>query len=212
MEKAVSLLFATPIGEFSVPESAEINPRLKQRILEREQAEPSDSKANVGGWHSRADLLEWGGDDVAAVRGWIAEAVNHMVGAGLKLAESMGRGQPPLPGKLRAQAWANVSRQGSYHRTHNHPGSAWSGVYYVEAGEPSPEAPLSGVLELADPRPYANMTATPGDPFGQKVLVRPKNGTIIVFPGWFPHFVNPYVGPGERISIAFNVSFLEGGA
>lgn len=209
MDKAISLLFPTPIGEFHVPESAAVNAALKRLILEREQAEPSSPKANVGGWHSRPNLLEWPEPEIAALRGWIMEAVNHMVGAGLKMAEQMGRKEKPRPGRLAAQAWANVSRAGSYHRTHNHPGSAWSGVYYVEAGDESPDAPLSGVLELPDPRPYANMTSTPGDPFGQKVLVRPKNGTIIMFPGWLPHFVNPYVGPGERISIAFNVSFVE---
>jgi hypothetical protein len=31
---------------------------------------------------------------------------------------------------------------------------------------------------------------------------------MIVFPGWLQHFVHPYFGSGERISIAFNVSVL----
>ncbi|NJN46627.1 MAG: hypothetical protein HC808_09270 [Candidatus Competibacteraceae bacterium] len=28
---------------------------------------------------------------------------------------------------------------------------------------------------------------------------------MVVFPGWLQHQVHPYFGPGERITIAFNV-------
>jgi hypothetical protein len=55
------------------------------------------------------------------------------------------------------------------------------------------------------------MVPTPGDPFGQKALVRPRAGAMVVFPGWMYHFANPYLGQGERISIAFNVRTSEAG-
>ena len=35
---------------------------------------------------------------------------------------------------------------------------------------------------------------------------------MVVFPGWMYHFVNPYQGEGERISIAFNVRAVDAGA
>jgi hypothetical protein len=31
---------------------------------------------------------------------------------------------------------------------------------------------------------------------------------MIVFPSWLQHFVHPYFGGAERISVAFNVSIL----
>ena len=47
------------------------------------------------------------------------------------------------------QAWANVSRAGDSHASHTHPGSTWSGVYYVDAGETSGEE--GAAIELIDP-------------------------------------------------------------
>jgi uncharacterized protein (TIGR02466 family) len=115
----------------------------------------------------------------------------------------------PPRGMLGIKAWANVSRKGNYHRIHNHPASAWSGVYYVEAGGDSPGHPLSGVLELCDPRPFTEMVATPGSPFGQRVIFRAEAGMMVLFPSWLYHFVNPFFGDGERISIAFNIQWQE---
>ena len=66
-----------------------------------------------------------------------------------------------------------------------------------------------GLLELLDPRPFTEMVNTPGEPFGQKAIIRPRSGAMVIFPGWMYHFVNPYQGEGERISIAFNVRAAE---
>jgi uncharacterized protein (TIGR02466 family) len=104
-------------------------------------------------------------------------------------------------------AWANVARRGHYHRVHNHPSSCWSGVYYVDAGGDAPGHPLSGVLEVCDPRPFTEMVPSPGSPFGQRAVFRAEAGTMVLFPSWLYHFVNPFHGDGERISVAFNVQW-----
>ena len=102
-------------------------------------------------------------------------------------------------------AHANVSRRGHYHTVHNHPGSCWSGVYYVDCGTESEASQArSGVLDLLDPRPFTEMVPVPGEPYGQKICVKPKPGMMLVFPGFLYHFVHPFDGDGERISIAFN--------
>jgi uncharacterized protein (TIGR02466 family) len=204
MEKQVANAYPTPVGKFKVPDCEAVNRELRRVILEREATEPSDTHANVGGWHSRADLLEWPYPEIATLRGWIGEAVNTMIAAST--------GGKPVGGVLRAVAWANVARKGHYHRMHNHPMSAWSGVYYVNGADEVPGHPLSGVLELCDPRPYTEMVATPGSPFGQRAIFRPEPGMMVLFPSWLYHFVNPYMGEGERISIAFNVPWVEGRA
>lgn len=209
MEKNVSLVFPTPIGEFIIPECESVNARLAELILERERTEPNRPYANAGGWHSGINLLDWPGPEIVQFRNWMAEAVNHMIASTVQMMKAAGIQTKANMGPIQAHAWANVSRYGNYHRTHNHPGNAWSGAYYVTAGKDSPENPLSGMLELADPRPFANMCLTPGNPFGQKILVRPLAGKMIVFPSWLEHFVHPYFGEGERISIAFNVRVAE---
>ena len=59
--------------------------------------------------------------------------------------------------------------------------------------------------ELCDPRAFTEMVPTPGSPFGQRAIFRAEPGLMVLFPSWLYHFVNPFFGDGERISIAFNV-------
>jgi hypothetical protein len=72
----------------------------------------------------------------------------------------------------------------------------WSGCYYVTIGDPDPQPAHNGWIEFQDPRP-ANI-------HGHKEKVRPEPGLLLLFPAWLNHYVNPYRGRGERISIAFN--------
>jgi uncharacterized protein (TIGR02466 family) len=209
MDKQVALGFPTPIGRFAVPGPAAVNRELRRVVLERERSEATQIYSNAGGWHSKADLLEWPYPEIKVLRGWIFEAVQHMVNTTLELMKGS-QVRTESSGSLQVKAWANVCRAGHYHRIHNHPGSAWSGVYYVTAGTDAPDRPLSGQLELLDPRPFTEMVATPGSPFGQKVLVKAEPGLMILFPGWLYHFVNPYFGEGERISVAFNAIPVQG--
>ena len=207
MEKAVSLAFPTPIGCYRLPpsEAAAMNDDLRRIILERERCEASQNRANAGGWHSQQDLLEWDDPVVGRLRPLLREAVEHMARSAMSVIRRADV-SPGAVGPLTIKAWANISRRGNYHRIHNHPRSCWSGVYYVAVGSSAPDHPLSGLLELMDPRPFTEMVNTPGEPFGQKLAIPPEAGTIIVFPSWIYHFVNPYHGDGERISIAFNAA------
>lgn len=197
MEKQVSMAYPTPIGRFRVPSAESVNQQLRTAILRQEATRGSDDHANVGGWHSPADLLDWPDPGISTLKAWIVEAVSHVV--------SVTTEGKPVGGMYSITAWANVSRRGNYHRMHNHPSSAWSGVYYVDSGGDAPGVPLSGVLELCDPRPYTEMVPTPGSPFGQRAIFRSEPGTFVIFPGWLYHFVNPFQGDGARISVAFNV-------
>lgn len=209
MEKNVGLAFPTPVGNFHIPEAGPVNAELRQIILDRERADAAATrKSNVGGWHSKSDLMSWPEPPIATLRQWFVDGVNSVVQASIDLTRAGGVNRP-FGGSLQFVAWANVSRKGNYHRIHNHPGSSWSGVYYVDAGQEVPAQPLSGVLELLDPRPFTEMVFTPGEPFGQKAIIRPRAGSMVIFPGWLYHFVNPYLGEGERISVAFNVRAVE---
>ncbi len=196
-QRDLLMAFTTPLAQVRVREAADINPGLKRAILEREATEPSQNRSNVGGWHSRDDLLSWGGEEVAVLDQSIREAAGQMMAI---LARPRGC---ELEQEL--VAWANVSRAGHYNSPHTHPDHHWSGVYYVEAGSAAPEWPRSGVLELQDPRRGVEMSGTPGSPFGRTIPITPETGRMVVFPSWLYHWVNAYHGAGERISISFNV-------
>lgn len=209
MQKQVAYLFPTPFGQYRIENAEATNSELKRVILEKEKTQDSQTYSNAGGWHSRQDLLEWKDPSIGVLRGWINEGTNHIVTSVVEMMRAT-MGRQPSPVSLHIKAWANVCRKGNYHRLHNHPGSSWSGVYYVATGTDAPDQPLSGVLELLDPRPFTEMVATPGDPFGQKMVLKPEAGMMILFPSWLYHFVNPFMGEGERISVAFNVFVSRG--
>jgi uncharacterized protein (TIGR02466 family) len=109
---------------------------------------------------------------------------------------------PDLGGEITCRfyggCWANVLRDGGYNKIHNHAGAVWSGSYYVGVGEPDAEPQYNGWIEFQDPRP-ANI-------HGGKERIKPEPGLLLMFPSWLNHYVNPFHGKGERISIAFNLS------
>lgn len=206
LDKQVAFTFPTLVGRFqaAADEAVAVNAELKRLVLEAERTTPSDTHANAGGWHSRPDLFDWPAAAVATLRGWVLEAVDHMIRSTLDYMRATGMTKT-FHGQVRLTGWANVSRKHNYHRLHNHPGHSWSGVYYVtDGGLPDPIHPLSGTLELIDPRPFTEMTPTPGDPYGQRIVIRPQAGLMMLFPSFLYHLVNQYAGDGERISIAFN--------
>lgn len=207
MQSSASFLvvpaFPTLIGRVELANTDSVDRRLGEMILDRERSSPSHDHANFGGWHSASDLLDWPGDEIATLKSWITDALQRIVQASLQLPETQGRGTPR--GMFRVSAWANVARRGNYHRMHNHPGSSWSGCYYL-TGLPEGES-LAGALEFYDPRPFTEMVDTPGSPYGQRMLVRPKPGLLVIFPSWLYHFVHPSATDEPRISIAFNATW-----
>jgi uncharacterized protein (TIGR02466 family) len=200
----ISLAFPTLIGKFQIADTDGVNDSLERIILDREKSTPSRDYANHGGWHSAGDLLDWPGQEIAMLKSWISEGLNQMVRATLQLPEVQSRNEQPKGG-FRVSAWANVARKGNYHRMHNHPTCAWSGCYYIRST--SQIGSLAGVLEFSDPRPFTEMVETPGHPYGQRIIVRPNPGLLILFPSWLYHFVHPSDSESPRISVAFNAAW-----
>ncbi len=198
-EAQILPLFATPLFRTTCPDWQKVNPRLRDLVLTREAADPGERHSNVRGWHSKADLLLWEDPAVATLKTW-------MIGAAKAVTQATSGAKGEVTGSLELFAWANVSRRGAYNKIHTHPGHSWSGTYYVDLGEPEADDPDSGLIEFIDPRVGADSVELPGSPFGRKHRVRPEPGMMLLFPAWLPHYVNPFHGAGERISIAFNIN------
>jgi len=196
----ITQIFPTVLMRQRLDDVAPLNDRLREIILDVESRDPGVSASNVGAWHSRADLHEWDHPEVATLMAAIYAAGREMTAAALP---------PGAAGTVRVRlyggCWANVLRDGGYNRIHNHPGAVWSGCYYVATGRAAPEPTQNGWIEFQDPRP--------GNLHGGKEAVKPEAGVLLMFPSWLNHFVNPFRGEGERISIAFNLDaeFLPAG-
>jgi uncharacterized protein (TIGR02466 family) len=200
MELEVTPAFPTLIGRYRVPDADAMNRDLCGLILAEESAYGSLGRSNIGGWHSRPDFLDRPEPSVAALTTWVSWVVNKMVEATA--------GPGTFKGRLSVSAWATICRAGTYHAPHSHPDSAWSGVYYVDAGSASRDRPLSGVLEFLDPRAGVEAVTAPGDPYGEPVRVSPEAGLLVVFPSWLYHWVHPYAGTTPRIAVSFNAALM----
>jgi uncharacterized protein (TIGR02466 family) len=198
MKLDVMPAFPTLIGRLRVPDADAMNQELGALILAKEASYGSLGRSNIGGWHSRTDFLNGPEPAVAALTTWLTWAVSRMIDA------TAGPGS--FQGTLSVSAWAAICRAGAYHAPHSHPDSAWSGVYYVDAGSSHPDRSLSGVLEFLDPRAGVEAVSAPGDPYGEPVRVRPEAGLIVIFPSWLYHWVHPYAGHTPRIAVSFNAT------
>ncbi len=197
--QCVQMIYPTPIALYVWPESERFNAELRDLVLAEEAETPGLRISNVGGWHSPLDFLT----RPLPLQRRLVGRIHAMVG---DLAEKMKQAEGR---QLHVEGWANVLRKGQYNSIHVHPSSTWSGVYYVtgnpppEEGAGSPE--FSGKIEFVDPRPGAIATYAIDNILQSRSLINPPAGAMLVFPSWLQHLVHPYFGPGERISIAFNV-------
>lgn len=112
---------------------------------------------------------------------------------------------PTYPSKLEQQGeldltyWTNINEPGSRNVLHSHQAIQYAAVYYLQ---------VEGTGELACYNP-ANLTENchATAPWASVMTYEPKEGDLLVFPGWVPHDVGPNHSDKQRINIAFNISF-----
>lgn len=189
----VTPLFATPLIDRMLGIAT---PRylaaMREYVLSLEQRDRGRIVTNFGGWHSSGDFFEQQVDIVQ-------QLASEVLRVAAEMSYQQIRGSFPdcvADVSFFGGSWANISRNGDYNKPHNHPGPVWSGVFYVSLGQRDPEPPDNGWIEFMDPRG--------GNLHSSKVRIDPRPGQILLFPAWLQHYVNPFRGKGERISIAFN--------
>lgn len=188
-------LFSTPLVTHVLQDAAELNLELRKCIMAQKEKTAGLSKSNYGGWHSETGQLEFCGNAGQTLIGRICSLGND---ATRRIASGSERSI-----HWTVSAWANVNRKGDFNKIHVHPGSTWSGAYYVHTGadEGGNEATM---LQLIDPCPARATTFLP-KLLDESVHVHPKPGLMVLFPSYVPHMVFPHGGATERISIGFNL-------
>ena len=147
-----------------------------------------------------------------------------MLEAARRLADGLTADRQGRPAKVdwKINCWANVNRRGHGNEFHTHPGCFWSGSYYVNDGymndgggsDEEGGEEEGGEFEIQDPRgvapamyaPRLTVAGPEGASLGASQTLVPRTGMMILFPSWLQHGVRPYRGPGQRISVAFNLS------
>lgn len=199
----LSVAFGTPLSLRTVPGAAALNVELERAILARREAGEGNRMSNIGGWQSLPDLLDWPEPAIKLLAAEVDRSVQQI----MTLPALIERRPPPERLTYQAFGWANVNRSGDYNAMHMHPNNHWAVVYYVAIGVPSPDTPMNGRIELQDPRSAAVFARPPGFNSGCPMIIGPQPGLMILFPSWIEHWVHPFHGEGNRISIAINVRF-----
>lgn len=90
-------------------------------------------------------------------------------------------------------SWINITQHNGYQGLHVHGGdfSTISGVIYLDV----PPGDLGNIFFMLGPRE---------DTFYGSSEIKPENGKIIIFPGFFPHGVLPNKTNTKRVSLSFN--------
>lgn len=120
-------------------------------------------------------------------------------------AVTLGRAGQPVSVEGALDGWLNINGPGDYNIVHSHPNATWSGVYYIDVGSQDDRRPHSGDIEFTDPRGTVDHLEAPVVAHGGNRRIKPADAMMILFPGYLTHFVHPYTGVGERITLAFNV-------
>ena len=190
--------FETSIYHVDIHDSKKINKKLLLDILKWQAKDDGIIISNRGGWHSQNNMHELSQFKTIYTQIKIViEQLSEYLDVDLETYKLVTSGM-----------WANVSNKYSYNRTHNHPGSIWSCVYYVKVPENAPK------IWFMDPREQAHMIPIPfkGDqPSGYypTVFYTPTEVTLLVFPSWLKHDVDINLTDETRISISANFHYIE---
>ncbi len=203
-EKTIFQAFSSPIEWYAIEESEDLNKALLPEIAAYQKQSEGIQKSNRLGWHSPDDLFkrqESGFKQLCdIIKSCVARTTSRHFSDFV-----------PETTNTDYSGWINVNLQNAYNAPHIHPGSLWSGTYYVSVPKANSDdrgSPDSGAIEFLDPRAtQMSMPAEMGSNFLQRRMrFVPEPGSLVVFPSYLVHWVYPNEQDEKRVSIAFNMS------
>jgi len=175
-------LWATPVWEVDTGLSNKFNADLLAEI-NKIQSGPG-TQFNIWNYHTESiNTLR------TTILNTINEAIKQDMPSFVQQRLSLNRG------------WVNFHRTGESLATHSHGGVAVVCTYYIKS------PPNCGDLLLIDPRGGVNWGwENEGNIVGVRhVRIKPKEGTLVFFPGFILHSVDYNRSPQPRISLSSNL-------
>lgn len=205
--------FTTRPGSTATPPLTELRSLARAEAADGYGDTGTDSASNIGGFHGAREL--WWRPEV------MESSLPNFIGCAIRSAaqaEAAGIGRSVLTAGP-DEAWVNVLGTGAWNCLHTHPGSTYSGVFYVDDGNGSSqprsarkERGLASRLCFVYNRPLgdlpdyhrahlrgpsaAALARVEEDEAPHFLLIDPTPGTCVVFPSFVPHCVLPaQLGP-----------------
>jgi uncharacterized protein (TIGR02466 family) len=151
--------------------------------------------SNRGGWHSKYDFFTCNSFD-PFLKYICSNIENSLIYAcNLKL----------------VSMWININQKGNYNKCHCHPGATLSGVFWIKTPD------NCGNLVLRSDKDYSEHelldSISEGLPekynYYSSFVFTPKEGSMVLFPSHILHDVEMNESESDRISIAFNLKFVD---
>ncbi|MGH8200268.1 MAG: hypothetical protein ACREVO_07870 [Steroidobacteraceae bacterium] len=213
MQPTIVPIHATPMGVVPLPEAAKWNGAVGGIVTRRAAAEVSQGDPRCG------PLVRVGTEDAMT---WNEEPMRAMMAEILRgiawMARNVNRFAPGEFESLALQARAAyliVNRDGGL-GARNHPMSAWTGIYCIEAPEPAPERTDSGRLRVYESRMYTMFADATTDTM--VLPFRPGHhgyhldpGTLVIFPGGAMYEIAPVRGAGRLLALTVRARFVAPG-
>lgn len=196
----LTMAFASPILRIPFPEAEQLNPVLIEEAKALREQSNGILRSNRQGWHSNTDLMSRSEPGLSKLSRFIKMAINT---ATKTISPNFSFEQY----HLRTEGWININPRNGYNMPHRHTGFMWSGCYYVTV--PQANTDFGGCIEFLSPNlvpgEYALLNA---DCFKERVTMRPNAGDLLLFPSYLMHWVFPNDADTDRITIAFNGSYV----
>lgn len=169
------------------------NDRIEKFCLDLKKNSPGRVISNGGGWQS--DNLDMKTPELAELFA--------KVQAGLDEVHRAFTFNPAMR-QVITEAWININGRGHFNYSHDHPGSLFSAVYYVNGGADKGELEFKTPI-TAHTYTISNEMVSGFNAFtGHAMVIPPVTGDLLIFPAWLLHRVNMSRSDDVRISIAFN--------
>ena len=99
--------------------------------------------------------------------------------------------------------WININKQHNFNQIHDHPGSDFSGVFYLNSSESKIKFYRDRDIMDYYLRYHDSSRQTLAS--YETVVFKAEKGKVLFFPSWLLHEVETNLKNSDRISIAFNM-------
>ena len=197
-------LFATSIYRMTLKGYGIFNQKFEDFIYKEKDKDPlGNTRSNYGGWHSKQlDFNE------EIIEEFCSKVDPILINLGKNLGWDMENYYLGFN-----ELWSIINKKGDFNNPHRHGNSILSLAYYAK----SPKN--GGDIYFVDPRvagiprkPLLNKEKNQ-ELLGKthnidKLVFPPKEGMLLLFPGWLEHGVFPSKSDEDRIVISANINFF----
>lgn len=192
--------FRTPIFEFENFLTSEERNGLETKILSYKSQNNGRKYSNYGGWQSNLFLKNSYPIELQAFIMKIEIALDQCFES-IGIANSVKENSITI-GNVDC-FWFNVNQRGDWNYPHTHPNNVFAAVLYIKCDDYSGDLIFERPDNLGEY--YGNRIDLTSHYSLTQFKIKPKQSSLVVFPAWLKHAVEPSKSDITRISVAFNI-------